>query len=109
MLVNDAPQGLASPFALKAAEELGRISIGLPGQYDATGFLVLRDVRRRFRIAPRGIYLAGFSEGARRARFRWMNCLVYDAGHSWGPAALHEDAVRWLARVRLEPGFLDAP
>jgi hypothetical protein len=166
IIVNDSPKNRAKPFAVAAADELGWISAGLPGEYDATSFLVIRDAKRRFGMAPRGLYLAGFSEGARRnayrslwyrgevggvvdvdmgavistsrtdpeipvcllranrngskdelvryylleglpAGFRWAVCLTYDAGHTWGPRELHNKAVRWLAGIRRESGFMD--
>ena len=62
IIINDAPNGNAKPFSLKAAEELGWISIGLPGQWDATGFFVIRDLFKRFRVAPKGLYFTGFSD-----------------------------------------------
>jgi hypothetical protein len=162
VVVNDAPKGGARPFAVAAAEELGWVSVGLPGAYDAGGFYVLRDVQKRFNLRRHGIYLSGFSEGARRnayranwyrdvlggiidvdmgwvyvigidpaipvcflvankdgrredwlttlrtkgkARFRRMRILVYDAGHSWGPAELHDVALQWLAELRGDAGF----
>lgn len=163
IIINDSPIGNASPFAVNAAEELGWISIGLPGEYDATGYIVIRDIYKRFKISERGFYFSGFSEGGRRCNQRakyyygeiggivdgdmnwlindpdipicctwaskhgeindlivedfftymyerkWLNYLIINGGHSWGPVELHNKAIKWLARIRKEPGFFDYP
>jgi hypothetical protein len=161
VLFASSPLGNARPLALNACREVGWISVGLPHKNDIR---VVEDVRRRFTVMPRGLYFAGFSEGARflgdltrvlgwdvggiididmgfhgddrpdrpvafllanagnkagggiqdllmgewdSPRTRWETVFIFNGGHSWGPNELHDDALRWLASVRSEPGFLE--
>jgi len=79
VIIFDSAGGNAPPLATETADELGWLSVGLVEASNALddntlralcGSVVLFDLRRRFSIDPRRVYLAGFSEGARVSQYR---------------------------------------
>ncbi|HTZ52982.1 MAG TPA: hypothetical protein VMF68_15045 [Spirochaetia bacterium] len=168
VLFTSSPARDAPALALSACEKLGWLSVGLP--FESAEFAagpkalaVVADVKRRFPIERRGLYFAGFSEGAWYAvmllktvaqeaggfididlgsggtavppevpviylvanragradgsipdmlatdmprHARWYTMRVFNDIHNWGPPALHNEALLWLASIRTMEGFL---